>query len=94
MFTKLGNSQSTYAGGVSKLSISAIYSPKGGASAIRNPFKEVLPVKFPKNKIRKPTEKHILEETTYSCFESGKTLNGRPSATTRRRTGATCTKSW
>lgn len=63
MFNKFTQSQSTI------LSASreprTLSSQKDTHSTLKNPFREHLPLKFPKNMIVKPCERNMLTQTTY-----------------------------
>lgn len=71
MFNKLTQSQST---------LQSLYSPfhnptmplRDAQSSIRNPYPQKMPLKFPKNRVRKQTSRHMLAQTTYpmALFQS------------------------
>lgn len=63
---KLAQSQSTLGSRI-KESTASRGNPKDGQSALKNPFKETLPLKFPRNHIVKPCDRTMLDQTRY-CF--------------------------
>lgn len=68
---KLALTQSTIATGPREF---PNYNPKEGQSALKNPFNQTLPLKFPKKHIVKHLSNHMLTQTLYSLNYAAKSI--------------------
>ena len=68
---KLALTQSTIATGPREF---PNYNPKEGQSALKNPFNQTLPLKFPKKHIVKHLSNHMLTQTLYYLNYAAKSI--------------------
>ena len=83
---KLGHTQSTIATGVREF---PRYNPKEGQSALKNPFNQTLPLKFPKRAVIRHLPNNILTQTMYSPHHVDKNPEARQSGWTHYSIAAT-----
>lgn len=73
MYNKLTQSQSTI---VSARDTKPVFhNSRDEQTMLKNPFSQTLPLKFPKNTIRKQTSQTMLSQTMYNHHYAGKILS-------------------
>lgn len=66
MYNKLAQSQSTIVS--ARDTRHQYHNPRDEQTLFKNPFSQNLPMKFPKNNIRKQTSQTMLTQTMYLCY--------------------------
>jgi hypothetical protein len=70
MYNKLAQSQSTIV--TARDTRHVYYNPRDEQTMLKNPFSQNLPMKFPKNTIRKQTSQTMLTQTMFIYFNTAK----------------------
>ncbi len=73
MYNKLAQSQSTIVS--ARDNRQSYYNPRDEQTLLKNPFSQNLPMKFPKNTIRKQTSQTMLTQTMYQSNNQDKILS-------------------
>ncbi len=73
MYNKLTQSQSTLVS--TRDHRFNYYNPRDEQTMMKNPFSQNVPLKFPKNHIRKQTSQNMLSQTVYKLIKKAKTQN-------------------
>lgn len=91
MYSKMAQSQSTIISNFKDTRV-VPYNARDEQTTLKNPYNQTLPMKFPKNAIRKPTSQHILHETVYSDHNKASNRNHIVSVSMDKPTAAVISK--